>query len=171
MIRRQEARCRKVESVLLLGLVDLSDVDIYDPANYADGVPHEMFATLRREAPVYWHDHPDGGGFWCITKHEDLVAVNRDPQLFSSWRASAFLNTPEGEALETTRMLMLNMDPPDHTKLRKIVNRGFTPRRIKELQDILATRAVTIVDRIIDQGGCEFVEEVAAELPLQAIAD
>ncbi len=149
----------------------LSDVDVYDPANYEAGVPHEMFATLRREAPVYWHRHPDGGGFWCVTKHEDLVAVNRDTGVFSSWEGSSFLDTPQGDDLETTRMMMLNMDPPEHTKLRMIVNRGFTPRRIKELQDILAVRARTIVDRIAESGSCDFVADVACELPLQAIAE
>ena len=146
-------------------------MDVYDPANYAAGVPHEMFTTLRREAPVYWHPHPDGGGFWCITRHEDLVAVNRDTRVFSSWQGSSFLNTPQGDDLDTTRMLMLNMDPPEHTKLRMIVNRGFTPRRIKELQDILAIRARTVVDGIADRGGCDFVADVACELPLQAIAE
>jgi cholest-4-en-3-one 26-monooxygenase len=151
--------------------VNLSEIDIYDPANYEAGVPHEMFATLRREAPVFWHEHPDGGGFWCITRHDDLVTVNRDTDLFSSWVGSSFLNTPDEEGLESTRLMMLNMDPPDHTKLRKIVNKGFTPRRIKELQDILAIRARTIVDRIAEQGSCDFVADVACELPLQAIAE
>ena len=149
----------------------LSDIDLYDPDNYVAGVPHEMFATLRREAPVFWHEHPDGGGFWCVTKYDDLVAVNRDTTLFSSWVGSSFLNTPEGGDLETTRLMMLNMDPPEHTKLRMIVNRGFTPRRIKELQDILALRARTIVDRIAAEGSCDFVSDVACELPLQAIAE
>jgi cholest-4-en-3-one 26-monooxygenase len=151
--------------------VKLSDVDIYDPDNYVDGVPHEMFATLRRESPVHRHDHPAGGTFWAVTRHQDIVQVNRDAHLFSSWVGSSFINTPEGDALTQTRLFMLNMDPPEHTKLRKIVNRGFTPRRIKELQDILAERATRVVDHVIEKGQVEFVEEVASELPLQAIAD
>ena len=74
--------------------MDLRDVDVYDPDNFVEDVPHEMFATLRREAPVYKHPHPAGGHFWCITRHADLVAVNRDAGTFSSWRGGAILDDP-----------------------------------------------------------------------------
>ena len=80
-----------------------------------------------------------------------------------------FLSTPAD--LEMSRLMMLNMDPPEHAKLRKLVNRGFTPRRIRELREVLARRATTIVDEVIEEGGCDMVEAVAAELPLQAIAE
>src|SRR5690606_23572278 len=150
-------------------LVELSDVDLYDPDNYVEGVPHEMFAVLRREAPVYRHPNPNGGSFWCVTRHADLVEVNRNAKVFSSWIGGTNIDDPDD--LETARMMMLNMDQPEHTKLRKIVNTGFTPRRIRELQDILRQRARTIVDDIAPQGRCDFVADVAAELPLQAIAD
>jgi cholest-4-en-3-one 26-monooxygenase len=152
--------------------VNLDDIDLYDPDSYVAAVPHEMFSTLRREAPVYWHDKPDDVGFWCVTRHADVVTVNRDASLFSSWERSALMNTPPDEAsLEMQRMMMLNMDPPQHTQLRKIVNRGFTPKRIRDLMDVLERRAASIVDEIIDAGSCDFVSEVAAELPLQAIAE
>ena len=151
--------------------MQLDDIDLYDPDSYVDAVPHEMFATLRREAPVFWHDKPDDVGFWCVTKHADVQHVNRDASLFSSWEQSALINVPEPDALEMTRLMMLNMDPPEHTQLRKIVNRGFTPKRIRELMDVLEQRAAHIVDEIIDKGSCDFVSEVAAELPLQAIAE
>ncbi len=152
--------------------VELADVDLYSPDSFVDAVPHEMFATLRREAPVYWHPRPDGTGFWCITRHEDLVHVNRDAHLFSSYEGGVVnLDPLPDEALQSMRMMMLNMDPPEHTKLRKIVNRGFTPKRIRELQDVLERRAKTIVDGIVDKGECEFVKDIACELPLQAIAE
>jgi cytochrome P450 len=151
--------------------VNINDVDLYDPDSFVDGVPEEMFAVLRREAPVFRHPHPDGGHFWCVTRHADLVEVNRNASVFSSWEGGTNIDTPVGEGLDTSRMIMLNMDQPEHTKLRKIVNAGFTPRRIRELQDILKQRATTIVDDIAEQGRCDFVEHVAAELPLQAIAD
>ena len=151
--------------------VNLSDIDLYDPDSYVDAVPHEMFATLRREAPVFWHPKPDDVGFWCVTRHADIVQVNRDAGLFSSWEQSALIEVPPPDALEMSRLMMLNMDPPQHTQLRKIVNRGFTPKRIRALMEVLEQRAALIVDDIIDRGSCDFVSEVAAELPLQAIAE
>ena len=150
--------------------MELSEVDIYDPDNFVDAVPHEMFATLRREAPVYRHDKPDGGHFWCVTRHDDLVQVNRDPKTFSSWLGGATLDMTE-DNLETQRMMMLNMDPPEHTKLRKIVNKGFTPRMIRNLQDHLDQEAKGIVDAVIERGECDFVVDIASELPLIAIAE
>jgi cholest-4-en-3-one 26-monooxygenase len=150
--------------------VQLSDVDLYDPDIYVEGVPHEMFATLRRDAPVFRHEDPDGA-FWAVTKHEDIVTVNRDPKTFSSWQGATYLHELPPEDLAGQQMMMLNMDPPDHTALRKIVNKGFTPRRIRELQDILERRAASIVDEVIERGECDFVVDVASELPLQAIAE
>ena len=152
--------------------MELSEVDLYDADNFVDGVPHEMFATLRREAPVYAHPRPDGSHFWCVTRHADVVTVNRDAKTFSSYeQAVTGLDPMLPENLVTQRMMMLNMDPPDHTKLRKIVNKGFTPRMIRDLMDHLVDETKTIVDGIIDRGTCEFVEDAAAELPLIAIAE
>ena len=148
--------------------VPLDEIDLTDPDAYVERVPHEQFATLRREAPVFRHED-DEGFFWAVTRHDDIVAVNRDWETFSSWAGAVYLWTPP--ELEMQRLMMLNMDPPEHAKLRKLVNRGFTPRRIRELQDVLARRATTIVDEVIEQGSCDMVEEVAAELPLQAIAE
>lgn len=151
--------------------MELGDVDLYDPDTYVAGVPHEYFALLRREAPVYEHPYPDGGRFWCITRHEDLVAINRDTQTYSSWRQSALIEKPTPENLEMLRMLMLNMDPPEHTKLRKLVNKGFTPRMIRLLWDHLREEAAAIVAAAREKGEVDFVEDVAAELPLIAIAE
>jgi cholest-4-en-3-one 26-monooxygenase len=151
-------------------LVQLAEIDLFDPDNYVEGVPHEMFATLRREAPVVRMSH-DGEPLWNVTRHADLVEVNRDAERFSSWRGSALLNLNAESDLEMVRLMMLNMDPPEHTKLRKIVNRGFTPRRIRDLSEILERRAATVVDDVIEQGECDFVTAIACELPLQAIAD
>jgi cholest-4-en-3-one 26-monooxygenase len=148
--------------------VPLDEIDLTDPDAYIDRVPHEQFATLRREAPVFWHEDVEGG-FWCVTRHADIVAVNRDWETYSSYRGAVFLYTPDD--LDMSRLMMLNMDPPEHAKLRKLVNRGFTPRRIRELQEVLARRATAIVDEVIETGACDMVEAVAAELPLQAIAE
>lgn len=148
--------------------VPLDEIDLTDPDAYVERVPHEQFATLRREAPVFRHEDAEGS-FWCVTRHADIVTVNRDWETYSSWKGAVYIWTPP--ELEMQRLMMLNMDPPEHAKLRKLVNRGFTPRRIRELRDVLARRATTIVDEVIEQGRCDMVEAVAAELPLQAIAE
>lgn len=154
--------------------MELADIDLYSPDTFVPGVPHEQFELLRREAPVFKHRYPPGGPrehFWCVTRHEDLVAVNRDYSTFSSWQGSALIDDPDPGALEMSRMLMLNMDPPEHTKLRKIVNKGFTPRMIRSLMDHLHEESRAIIDRAREMGEVDFVEEVAAELPLIAIAE
>jgi cholest-4-en-3-one 26-monooxygenase len=151
--------------------VELADVDIYDPDNYVAGVPHEMFTTLRRDAPVYRHPHPDGSFFWAVTRHEDIVTVNRDAKSFSSSKGGVLFDNHSEEELVGQRLMMLNMDPPDHTRLRKIVNKAFTPRTIRMLVDTLRERAQRIVAEVSERGECDFVTDIACELPLQAIAD
>jgi cholest-4-en-3-one 26-monooxygenase len=151
-------------------VVELSDINLVDPDVFVRGVPHDQFTFLRHEAPVFWHEDVHGG-FWALTKHDDVVHANRDSKLFSSYERSALYNVEDAESIAQLRLMMLNLDPPDHTKLRLIVNRGFTPRRIKELQQSLIDRSRGIVDAIAEKGECDFVTDVACELPLQAIAD
>ncbi|MEZ5144155.1 MAG: cytochrome P450 [Acidimicrobiales bacterium] len=150
--------------------MQLDEVDLYDPDTFRLGRHHEMFRVLRAEDPVHWHPEPDGGGFWCITKHADLVAVNRDWQTFSS--SAHGINIPDlDEDDGGVREMMLYMDPPRHTRYRLLVNKGFTPRMIGLLEQHLRLKARTIVDNVVDRGRCDFVTDVAAELPLQAIAE
>jgi cholest-4-en-3-one 26-monooxygenase len=151
--------------------VELDEVDVYSPDSFVESVPHEMFTTLRREAPVYAHPRPDGTHFWCITRHDDLITVNRDNATYSSNRYATNIDAPPADSLEQVRLMMLNMDPPDHTKLRKLVNKGFTPRRIRELTAHLEQEATEIVNRAREKGEVDFVTEVAADLPLIAIAE
>jgi cytochrome P450 len=106
-----------------------------------------------------------------VTRHDDLVHVNRDNHTFSSWRGATNIDAPPGAQLDQVRLMMLNMDPPDHTKLRKIVNKGFTPRRIRELMEHLQQEAQAIVAKAVEKGETDFVTEVAADLPLIAIAE
>lgn len=132
-----------------------------------------MFTTLRREDPVHWTDEPEGPGFWSITKHADLVAVNRDTEGFSSEVGGvniAELNVVDS-AFDMRGQMMLMTDPPRHTRYRLLVNKGFTPRMIGLIESHLRYRAELIVDGVIETGRCEFVTELAAELPLQAIAE
>ncbi len=150
--------------------MDLAEVDLTDPERFVEAVPHEMFELLRREAPVYRHPLPGGGHYWAVTSHADVVTVNRDSQTFSSWEGTAIFGVPE-DNIEQQRLMMINMDPPEHTKLRKIVNKGFTPRMIRGLMDHLAEEARGIVAAAVEKGECDFVTDVACELPLIAIAE
>src|SRR5437016_2329020 len=130
-----------------------------------------MYEVLRREAPVHWHDEPDGPGFWAVTRYDDVVLVNRDNELFSSARGSALLMEQDAESLEQQRLMMLNMDPPMHTRYRLLVNKGFTPRMVGQLEDRARQLASEIIDTVCEKGECDFVTDIAAELPLQVIAE
>jgi len=141
--------------------MQLADVDLLEDA-WAQGVPHEAFELLRREAPVFWHAEPDGPGFWAVTRHADVVAVSRDPATYSSERGSTFIDDQTDEALAQIRLTILNMDPPKHHRYRRLVSRGFTPRMVGQLIETIEKRAERIVGQVADQGGCEFVEDVAA---------
>ncbi len=152
------------------------DINLVDPDTFEAGVPFEAFATMRKEAPVFWHDQPDtyGEGFWVVSRHADVVEVSRLPEVFSSYERGALLSVggaDEEASLEMTRMLMLNMDPPEHSSLRNIVQRAFTPRQIRALEAHLQEFADDIVDRALAKGDGDFVKDVAAELPLLAICE
>ena len=151
--------------------IDLLDLDRFQRLEH-----HEMFKRLRAEAPVSWHDHPRARGFWNVVLHPDLITVNRDTALFSSEVGGISipdpgeLDQPSG-GMDPRGVMMLYMDPPKHTRYRLLVNKGFTPRMIGMLQQHLEYRAVRIVDNIIERGECDFVVDLASELPLQAIAE
>ncbi len=151
--------------------MSLTEIDLSNPDHFIEGVPHHWFKRLRAESPVHWNPEPDGPGFWCITKYHDLKHVSRTPQIFSSARGGTNIPTQPEEALVRLRALMLNMDPPQHVKFRRIVQRGFTPRMIDQLEPHIRELATRIIDRVAAKGECEFVEEVAAELPLQVICE
>ncbi len=153
-------------------MVESAAINLWDKDRFVDGVPHDWFTTLRREAPVYWHEGSDAGkGFWTLTCYDDVVAVNRDHETYSSARGAVFMWDIPPEALEQQRTLMLNMDPPLHTRYRRLINRGFTPRMVAELEKTMRERTIEIIDRVAVRGECDFVVDVAAELPLQVIAD
>jgi cholest-4-en-3-one 26-monooxygenase len=154
--------------------------DFTDPELYAHRVPAEEFAELRRAAPVWWNAQPRGSagfddeGFWVVTKHADIVEISRNSDLFGSWENTAIIRlSPSStrENIELQRLILLNIDPPQHTKLRGIVSRGFTPRAIGNLREALTERAERIVATAIERGTGDFVVDVACELPLQAIAE
>ncbi|HMC41758.1 MAG TPA: hypothetical protein VKI20_02010, partial [Acidimicrobiales bacterium] len=142
----------------------LRDVDLVNRDTYVKGVPHEMFEVLRREAPVFWHDEEDGRGFWAVTRYEDVVAVNRDNELYSSHRGTALIMDQPEDTLAQQRLMMLNMDPPMHTRYRLLVNKGFTPRMVGKLEERIGALTNDIVDKVSERGTCDFVVDIAAEL-------
>lgn len=156
------------------------DFDVTDPDLIQQGVPYEEFKKLRTAAPVAWNSQRrliggfDDEGFWLVTRHAEVREVSLKPELFSSWENTAVVRFMEGisrDEIEMQRLMMLNVDPPDHTKLRRIVSRGFTPKAIRMIEEALSKRAEAIVKEAVERGSGDFVTEVAAELPLQAIAE
>jgi cholest-4-en-3-one 26-monooxygenase len=147
------------------------DIDLADPDRFVEGTPHHWFRQLRREAPVYFHDEREGPGFWCVTRHEDLKHVSRNPSIFSSALGGTTLQDLPEEDLAAVRAIMLNMDPPQHVKFRRVVSRAFTPRRVEALRPHVRSIARRIVDGVADKGECDFVADVAAQLPLEVICE
>ena len=151
--------------------------DFTDPDLYAHRVPNEELAELRRAAPIWWNTQPESGfdddGFWVVSKHADIMEISRNSELFGSWENTAIIRHGGAikDSIDLQRLILLNIDPPHHTKLRQIVSRGFTPRAINGLRDKLAERAERIVAVAVENGTGDFVTDVACELPLQAIAD
>jgi cholest-4-en-3-one 26-monooxygenase len=156
--------------------MDLTDINLLDRDRFTQGVPHEWFTYLRQNAPVYKHPEPDGPGFWVITKYDDVVTVGRDGATYSSDQRRGGVvgleQPPEGAPDFTGEgRLMLTMDAPEHTRYRKLVNRGFTPRQMRMLEPHIRELTSNILDEVIEQGGCDYVVDVAAEVPLQVIAE
>ncbi|AZK93887.1 MULTISPECIES: cytochrome P450 [Streptomyces] len=158
--------------------------DVTDPDLLQSRVPHPEFALLRRVAPVSWCAQRHGvsgfddDGYWAVTRHADVKYVSTRPELFSSWTNTAVIRFNESirrEQIDVQRLIMLNMDPPEHTRVRQIVQRGFTPRAVNSLRTALRERALKIVDEAVarsrDGGSFDFVSSIAVELPLQAIAE
>jgi cholest-4-en-3-one 26-monooxygenase len=155
--------------------------DPTDPDLCQERIPLQEFLELRKTAPVYWIEQApearagfNDTGFWAISKHADIAAVSKNSKEFSANENGVIIRFAADmtrEQVELQSVMLVNQDPPDHTKTRQIISRGFTPRAIGALHDVLVERANKIVDDALARGEGDFVFEVAAELPLQAIAD
>ncbi|NQY02419.1 MAG: cytochrome P450 [Halieaceae bacterium] len=148
-------------------------IDLTSPESFAGGHPREAYTYLRQEAPVYWHEDPEQGvGFWAVTRREDLDYISKNPALFSSEARTCMLHEPESdEMLELMRTQMINMDPPRHLKYRRLIRSAFTPKKVDSYEPRFRAIAKDIVEGAIEGGQCEFVEDIAAELPLIAICE
>ena len=146
--------------------------DLSDPELYQSGHPREAYTYLRQQEPVSWQQNPtQSEGFWAITRHEDLDFVSKNPLLFSSEEKSCILSESDEERLVFLRMQMINMDPPHHLKYRRLVRNAFTPKAVDSYRQRFEEVARDILDRATEGGSCEFVEDVASELPLIAICE
>jgi len=155
--------------------------DPTDPGLNEVGIPLQEFLELRKTAPVWWIEQaPEARagfldtGLWAVTKHADIAAISKDSKNFSTAENGVIIRFAADmtrEQVELQRAMLIHHDPPDHTKLRQIISRGFTPRAIGALHEKLVERANTIIDDAIAKGEGDFVFDVAAELPLQAIAE
>jgi cytochrome P450 len=152
----------------------LADHDLSDLALFEHGFPHDVFALHRREAPVWWHPPtphtPDGVGFWSVATHGESLEILRDPTTFSSVGGGA---RPRGGTIlpdsPAAGQALNMMDDPRHQRVRRLVSQGFTARMIGQLEDELRRRTRRLLDRVAPVGHCDFLTDLAAELPLQAI--
>jgi cytochrome P450 len=153
---------------------------VFDPSTYVGGVPFGALARLRARAPVArvaeipvlgW---PAGPGFWLVLRHADVESVLARPQLFSSsLGATQIRDPPTPQALGYVRRMMLNMDPPDHSRLRRLLSRSFTRQAVARLEQRIRDHVRAICDRVFTgpRGHCDFAKDVAADLPLLMLAD
>jgi len=162
----------------------LPQVDFTDPDLLWAGLPHDDFRAHRETSPVHWVEQEQaardgmstesGNGYFAVTRHADVAAVSKNSKVFSSWENGAIVRFPEGiarEMVEMQRVIIINQDAPEHTHTRRIVSRAFTPRAVGGLDEVMHERAAQIVRDALEKGSVDFVTEVAAELPLQVIAD
>jgi cholest-4-en-3-one 26-monooxygenase len=155
----------------------LDSIDIVGSDTYAaNGYPHEAWALLRKEAPVYWYDRPGSLPFWAITKHADIIWISKQPEIFlNAPRLAVFPEfEKEGEEDDFPARHLLNMDPPEHVNYRKLVSQRFTPRAVEDMRPSMEGICRDLLDEFRKDGGVhegDFVTNVSARLPLSVLAD
>ena len=146
--------------------------NLLDPDTYKDGMPYQTLKEIREAGPLVKMEDPlTGVPYWAVTRIEEMDFISKNPKLFSSSARLAFPMEMEEDMAEVQRNTIINMDPPIHQKVRRIVRNAFTPKRVDSYEEKFRTHARQIVDAVASRGECEFVEEVAAELPLIAILE
>ncbi|NIH87570.1 cytochrome P450 [Amycolatopsis granulosa] len=155
----------------------MSEVDVFDPRVFTRGVPHDELRRLRDTEPVAWQDEhevlgwPSGPGYWAVTRYADVKHVLRTPETFSSWLGATQIRDPEPDDLAFIRRMILNMDPPEHNRLRRIVSAVFTRRRLERSADQIADRARALIGAVVPRGHCDLPAEVTDDFPLLNLAD
>ena len=148
----------------------MTDLALHDPQTYAHGFPYEAFRALRATTPVSRQAFPDGTEYWAVVRHADVQRVSRDSDSFSN-APHPFVEPVAANDDPGTSELLISKDAPEHIKLRKLINRGFTPKRVADLTDRLHERVNSIIDGLADRNGCDLVHDLALWLPLHVIAD
>ena len=154
-----------------LNAPDVRPVDLSDSRSFVADVPHAWLAYLRRHDPVHWQEESGGPGYWAVTRYHDCVTVNREFDRFSSAARGTMPFELGDDEIAQQGLMMLNMDPPLHTRYRRLVNKGFTPRMVRDLEASVHRTADNIIDRVCAVGQADFVTDLSAELPLQVIAE
>jgi cytochrome P450 len=152
------------------GDLDLDRVDLMAEELFSDGPPHELFARLREEAPVFRTTTAEGGDFYAVTKAADITAISKDPETFSSEKNGVFLREGMPMPLDVLNQVILGMDPPRHTKYRGIVQKAFTPRIVAKQEEQIRARVNRLIDEFVEDGETDLVTALSVELPLQVIA-
>ncbi|WP_225729186.1 MULTISPECIES: cytochrome P450 [unclassified Nocardia] len=157
---------------------DIDDTTaIFHPDSYVRGVPHEAFARLRHAAAAVWVEEPavdhlaPGPGFWAVLRHAEAQVVLRTPRLFSSSRGLTQIYDATPQLLGPLRRMMINMDPPDHGRIRGLLARSFTPRAVAMLEERIREHADRLVAAVARRGAADFARDIAADLPLLSLAD
>jgi cytochrome P450 len=150
--------------------VSLSDVDLTDLDRWSRGAPHEWFALLRSEAPVFWQDERDGRGFWSLTRYGDILAASKDYATFSSEAGGTSLMDLTPQQVQS-RMSMLDSDPPNHKRLRNIVSKAFTVRAVNAYEDRIRSMFREVLDDAFAERELDFVDAVAVELPMRILCE
>lgn len=146
------------------------DLALHDPETYDHGFPYEHFRALRRDQPISHHDHPAWPrGYWAVVRHADVVRVSRDANFKTS--PHPMLETAADDEAAGLTELLISKDPPEHTRLRKLISAGFTPRRVADLTDRIRDRVAALIDDVAERGSCDLVTDLALWLPLHVIAD
>ncbi|MEU2130258.1 cytochrome P450 [Streptomyces sp. NPDC018352] len=156
--------------------------DVFDPRQYGRGIPHAHYRHLRDHHPVAWQDEPEvlgwpaGPGFWAVTRHEDVVRVLKDSATYSSYVGATQIRDPDPADLPFIRRMMLNQDPPHHRRLRVLVSRAFTPKRIDRFETVVRERARSLLTRAVTEarsgdGTCDLVARVTDDYALLNLTD
>lgn len=152
--------------------IDEATIDLHDPQAFADGPPHALFAHMREHVPV--HHNPKNGDqdeFWSLTRYEDIVEANKDWETFSSARRGTFLTEGGIVPKEFEPLLFNMMDPPEHNRHRGILQKVFTMRAVSDREPDVRETITRLIDGVIEQGQCDFVTDLAVELPLTVTAN
>lgn len=147
-------------------------IDLLDPSSFEGGHPHDQYDWLRDNAPVFRHDEPGGSGFWAVTRYQDVYDIGRNAAVFSSEPTISIADPDLAQQnFQGDAKMMLMMDPPEHTTYRKLISREFTQGPARHYNQRIEELAKEIVDAVIERGECEFVAEIAGEMPSFVIAD